>query len=170
MKRLSNFTQTYKGTHRWSPGSDGKNRDFLIDALLLNEGKVKALELMDLKTFSFHNLDKQHSTTLANKIKAKLPDCKFFVYQEMSFGSTFLKHLEFLKSNLITDFMWIQDDEFFTYNNFEDFKQVIDFYKNNKEIKHLNLLHRVNNGLQQDAYSTHSGVKIVDIISLNDNI
>lgn len=170
MKQIANFTQTYKGTFKWSPGSDGRNRDFLIDAMLHNEGKLKTLNLLDLQTFSFHNMDKNHCESLAKKIKHKLPKCEFLVYQEMSLGSTFLKHLSFLKEKGITDFLWLQDDEFFTHNNFEDFKLVLDFYKNNSEVKHVNLLHRINNGVQQDAYSVHKGISNVEKIQLTKNI
>lgn len=170
MKRLANFTQTYKGATRWSPGSDGRNRDFLVDALIHNPGKLKAIELMDMQTFSFHNMEYDHCSQLADKINTKLPKCKFLIYQEMTLGSTFVKHLNFLKDNGITDFLWLQDDEFFTYDKFNDFKLVIDFYKENKDVNHINLLHRVVDGKQHDAYSTHTGVKPTDTIKLSKNI
>lgn len=170
MKRIANFTQTYKGTLRWSPGSDGKNRDFLIDALCHNEGKIESYKLLDLQTFNFHNIDVEHSKQLANKIKTVLPSCEFFVYQDMSLGSTIYKHLNFLKERGMTDFIWIQDDEFFTYNNFNDFRDVIDFYRAHNDIKHINLLHRLNEGVQSDAYSNHPGVRQADNIKISNNI
>ena len=49
----------------------------------------------------------------------------------------------FLKEQGMTDFLWVQDDEFFTYSNFEDFKAVIEHYRNTPDLHNLNLLYPV---------------------------
>jgi hypothetical protein len=170
MKRIANFTQTYRGNSNWSPGSDGKNRDFLIEALCKNSGKINSIQLLDYQTFNFHNLEVSHSKSLAQKIKTVLPDCNFFVYQNMSFGNTILKHLHLLKERGISDVLWIQDDEFFTHTNFNDFKILIDFYKKTPEIKHINLLNRLYGDTQINAYTQHKGVSPVDSIQVTNDI
>ena len=45
MKKISNFTQTYQGTPEWSPGSDCKSRDFLIDAFIKDQNKKVGISL-----------------------------------------------------------------------------------------------------------------------------
>ena len=141
MKTIGNFTQTYKGTPRWSPGSDCKSRDFLIDAFCKDDNKINCYKLLDYPTFSFHNFDTESATRLNEKIKTVIPNIKSVCYQKMSFGSCILLHLNMLKNKGLTDFMWIQDDEFFTHTNFKDFAKFYEFYKNNEDIKHVNLLY-----------------------------
>lgn len=142
MKTISNFSQTYRGTFEWSPGSDNKNRDFLIDTFCKDVNKIKCYNLLDYPTFNFHNFfNVEEASTLALKLKAVIPNLKGFVYNHMSLGSCIINHLTSLKNQGITDFMWIQDDEFFVHNSFEDFKQFVDFYKTSEDIKHVNLLH-----------------------------
>ena len=169
MRKIANFTQTYSAS-QWSPGTDGQSREFLIDALRLNSGKIDAINSLDLQTFNFHNLSEEESKRLATKVKSVIPNCEFYVYQNMTLGSTILKHLNLLLKRGITDFMWIQDDEFFTYNNIQDFYDVLNFYKSNPEIKHINLLHAIQNGAQVDRYTKHYGVKDADKININENI
>ena len=170
MKRIANFTQTYRGNSYWSPGSDGKSRDFLIEALCKNSGKINAMQLLDYQTFNFHNMDVNHSKTLAQQIKTVLPDCEFFVYENMSFGSTILKHMHHLKEKGISDVLWVQDDEFFTHTNFKDFETLITFYKNTPEVKHINLLNRLEDNTQINAYARHKGISPVDNIQVTNNI
>ncbi len=142
MKIISNFTQTYRGTPEWSPGSDCKNRDFLIDAFCKDENKIKCYELLDFQTFSYHNfVNINDAIKLNNKLKTVLPNIKSYCYSNTSFGSCILKHLMTLKDKGATDFVWIQDDEFFTHTSFEDYAQFIEFYKNNEDIKHVSLLY-----------------------------
>ena len=142
MKIISNFTQTYRGLPQWSPGSDCKNRDFLIDAFCNDKNKIKCYELLDFQTFSYHNfVNISEAVKLNNKLKSVLPDIKGYCYSNTSFGSCILKHLNTLKEQGVTDFLWVQDDEFFTHTNFNDYAQFFEFYKNNDDIKHVSLLY-----------------------------
>ena len=141
MKIISNFTQTYRGSIQWTPGSDCKNRDFLIKAFCNNTNKVKCYELLDYPTFSFHNLELEHAKKLNEQLKTVLPNIKGYCYNNTTFGDCILTHLISLKNQGITDFLWIQDDEFFTHSNFEDFARFYEFYKNNDDIKNVSLLH-----------------------------
>jgi len=141
MKIISNFTQTYKGSVEWTPGSDCKNRDFLIDGFCNNKNKVKCYELLDYQTFSFHNFDVNHAKKLNEQLKTVLPNIKGCCYNNTTFGFCILTHLTMLKNKGITDFLWVQDDEFFTHTNFEDFVNFLDFYKKNEDIKNVNLLY-----------------------------
>lgn len=146
MKIISNFTQTYKGTPEWSPGSDCKNRDFLIEAFCNDKNKIKCYELLDYQTFNFHNfVDVKEAIKLNNKLKNVLPKIKGYCYNNISFGSCILKHLTTLRQQGITDFLWIQDDEFFTHTSFEDFAKFFNFYKTNEDIKHVSLLYPCSN-------------------------
>lgn len=141
MKTISNFTQTYKGSVKWTPGSDCKNRDFLIDAFCNDKNKIKCYQLLDYQTFSFHNLDIDHAQRLNEQLKTVLPDIKGYCYNDTTFGHCILNHINSLKNKGITDFLWIQDDEFFTHTNFEDFAQFYEFYKSNDDIKNVSLLY-----------------------------
>ena len=143
IKKISNFTQTYQGTTKWSPGSDCKDRNFLIEAFCKNKNKIKAYELLDLQTFNFHNMDLDNAKKLASQLKSVLPNIKCTCYNDTSLGYCIYEHMQFLKMQGMTDFLWIQDDEFFTYKNFEDFKKVYEFYKQTPEIKNLNLLYSI---------------------------
>lgn len=142
MKVIGNFTQTYRGTPEWTPGSDCKNRDFLIDAFCNDKNKIKCYELLDFQSFSYHNFfNVTEAIKLNNKLKTVLPKIKSYCYNNTSFGSCILKHLNTLKEQGATDFVWIQDDEFFTHTDFNDYAQFLEFYKNNDDIKHVSLLY-----------------------------
>ena len=141
MKIISNFTQTYRGTPEWTPGSDCRNRDFLIDSFCRNVNKIKCYNMLDYPTFSFHNFDIEGATRLNNKIKEFVPNIKSYCYNDTTFGTSILTHLTTLKNKGITDIMWIQDDEFFTHSNFEDFTNFLEFYKKTDDIKNVSLLY-----------------------------
>lgn len=154
MKVIGNFSQTYRGTHEWSPGCDGKNRDFLIDAFVKNTNKVKCYNLLDYPTFSYHNFFNQtEAAELNHKLKEVVPNIRGYVYNSMSLGSCILTHVNMLKQNGVTDLLWIQDDEFFTHSLFEDFAEFINFYKHNNDIKHVSLLHPRSEILKGDPYA-----------------
>jgi len=170
MKKIANFTQTYQGDPIWSPGCDNKDREFLIDALRLNPGKYDAINLLDYQTFNFHNLTEEKSKQLAKKIKKVIPNCQFYVYQNMTFGSTILKHLQMLRSNNITDFLWVQDDEFFIHTNFEDFKNLLNYYRENKDLMHINLLYSFHNNTLTSRYATLKNVDPCEEISITSNL
>ena len=57
----------------------------------------------------------------------------------MTYGLSFLKHLEFLQSRGITDVIWIQDDEFTTHANLDDYKDFLEFYRSRPDINHVSL-------------------------------
>lgn len=141
MKIIGNFTQTYKGSIEWTPGSDCKNRDFLIQAFCNDKNKIKCYSLLDYQTFSFHNLDLNHAKRLNDQLKIVLPNIRGVCYNNISFGECILKHLLFLKEQGVTDMLWVQDDEFFTHYSFEDFKAFLDFYKTQEDIKNVSLLY-----------------------------
>jgi hypothetical protein len=143
MKLIGNFTQTYTGSVHWTPGSDCKNRDFLIDAFCNDKNKINCYNLLDYQTFSFHNMELSHAQKLNNQIKTALPKIKGVCYNDTTLGNCILTHLLFLKKQGMTDFLWIQDDEFFTHTNFNDFRYFLDFYKNNSDIKNVSLLYPV---------------------------
>ena len=145
MKKISNFTQTYQGTPEWSPGSDCKNRDFLIDAFIKDENKIECYKLLDHITFNFHNFNDDKDKELYKKIKTVLPNLVGCLYKNMTFGKSIYLHLNQLKEEGITDFLWVQDDEFFTYENFEDFKKIFNFYKENNDIKNLSFKYNIEN-------------------------
>ena len=63
----------------------------------------------------------------------------FVSFYNCTYGYSFLKHIEFLKSQGITDILWIQDDEFCIHNNFDDIKDIFEFYKQRDDIKCINL-------------------------------
>lgn len=141
MKLIGNFTQTYRGSPNWTPGSDCKNRDFLIDAFCNNKTKIECYKLLDYPTFSYHNFEVSDAKKLNDKLKSVIPNLKSYCYNDTSFGSCILTHLHMLKQQGMTDFMWVQDDEFFTHSSFEDFKRFFEFYKTTQDIKHVSLLY-----------------------------
>jgi hypothetical protein len=138
MKKIGNFTQTYQAKDNWSLGSDGKDREFLIDYMLRDREQIKIRKLFDLHSYTFHNMEFEKSKKIASKIKKEFPDTEFFCYNNMTFGETILRHINFLKSKGITDLIWIQDDDFFT-GIYDEFEAIYNYYKNNDNIKHLNI-------------------------------
>lgn len=161
MKIISNFTQTYRGTPEWTPGSDCKNRDFLIDAFCKDVNKINCYNMLDYPTFSFHNFEVDEAKKLNNKLKEVVPNIKGYCYNDTTFGTSILTHLTMLKSKGVTDMMWIQDDEFFTHNNFEDFIQFFKFYKENEDIKNVSLLY------PRDEFSAITSTDITKIPNTN---
>lgn len=157
MKVIGNFSQTYRGTHEWSPGCDGKNRDFLIKAFVKNVNKIKCYNLIDYPTFSFHNFfNETEASELYSLLKQSIPKIKGYVYNNMSLGNCILTHLSMLKQQGVTDLLWIQDDEFFTHTSYEDFVYFIDYYKNTEDIKHVSLLHPRNEIVNAAPFSVRS--------------
>jgi hypothetical protein len=139
MKVIGNFTQTYQGKDNWSPGNDGKDRSFLVESMLRDKNQVKIRNMLDYHTYTFHNMDKQKSIELADKIKKEIPKTDFFQYNNMYFMDTIKIHLHHLRSKGVTDVLWLQDDEFFV-GDYDNFKLLLDFYKKNNDILHVNLL------------------------------
>lgn len=145
MKKISNFTQTYQGTPEWSPGSDCKSRDFLIEAFIKDQNKIECYKLLDHITFNFHNFNNDKDKELYKKIKTVLPNVVGFSYKNMTLGKSIYLHINQLKKEGITDFLWVQDDEFFTHEKFEDFEKIFNFYKENDDIKNLSLKYNIEN-------------------------
>lgn len=153
MKIISNFTQTYRGSPEWTPGSDCKNRDFLIEAFCNDHNKIKCYKLLDKPTFSYHNFDTKDALVLNDKIKTVIPNIKSYCYSDTSFGYCILTHLNMLKSQGVTDFIWLQDDEFFTHSSFEDFANFYNFYKNEPDLKNVTLVRSHKEFLAVNAFN-----------------
>ena len=137
MKRIGNFSQTYQCIPEYTFGSDGRDREYLIDFLIKDEIQIWLRNNIDLHTFSFHNYDIEKARNIIAKIKNYIPDTKGVIYNNMTYGLSFKKHLEYLQSNGVTDVLWIQDDEFTTHIDLNDFKDFLNFYKNRSDINHV---------------------------------
>lgn len=139
MKKIGNFSQTYQFLPQFTEGSDGRDREYLIDFLIRDNIQVWLRNNLDLHTFSFHNYDKNSAKSILSKIKKHIPNTEGICYNNMTYGLSFLKHLEFLQSKGITDVLWIQDDEFTTHVNLDDYKDFLKFYKSRPDINHVSL-------------------------------
>lgn len=159
MKKIANLTQTYQAVDSWSLGSDGKDREFLIDYLIRNEDQIKIRKMFDIHTYSFHNIDLDKSRRLVNKIKSKFDSVYFILYKNMTFCETIKRHLDFLEEKGATDLIWIQDDDFFT-GNLQDFIKVYDYYKNNDEIKHINLAIYSERNFDKEKRESYDKIKV----------
>lgn len=134
MKKIANFTQTYRPLQQFTTGTDGENREFLIDYQLKDKVGLWWRRNIDLHTFSFHNYDERVAKRMSQKILNVLPDTKIFCYNNMTYGETFYRHLFYLKEQGITDVLWIQDDEFTIFNDISCIKQFLNFYKTREDI------------------------------------
>jgi hypothetical protein len=135
MKKIANFTQTYRTIPQFTSGTDGVNREFLIDYQLRDKTGLWWRKNLDLHTFSFHNWDEEAAKRLGQKILNVLPNTEFFCYNNMTYGETFHRHLTYLKKQGITDVLWIQDDEFTIFSDIMHLKAFLDFYKKREDIK-----------------------------------
>ena len=135
MKKIANFTQTYHALPQFTSGTDGENREFLIDYQLRDKTALWWRKNIDLHTFSFHNWDERAAKRVGQKILNVLPDTKLFCYNNMTYGETFCRHLTYLKEQGITDVLWVQDDEFTIFNDHMYLKMFLDFYKIRDDIK-----------------------------------
>jgi hypothetical protein len=134
MKKIANFTQTYKVIQEFTWGADGVDREYLIDFMIKDENQIKLRKLLDLHTFNFHNYKKEETNSIRKKITSKIPTV-YNLYSNCTYGYSFIKHIEYLKSEGITDILWIQDDEFCIHDNFDDIKDIFEFYKSREDIK-----------------------------------
>ena len=139
MKKIGNFSQTYQFLPEFTEGSDGRDREYLIDFLLKDDIQIWLRSNLDLHTFSFHNYNIDSARSIISRIKERIPNTRGLCYNNMTYGLSFLKHLEFLQSRGITDVMWIQDDEFTTHTNLDDYKDFLEFYKSRPDINHVSL-------------------------------
>jgi hypothetical protein len=137
--KIASITQTYQLDNRFSTGSDGKDRSFLIDYLLKDTIQLKLRNLVDLQTFNFHNYNIDQAKDISKKIKNTIPEMKCTVYNNMTLGQSLFSHLDYLKNRGITDILWLQDDEFSIAEE-RDVIDVFNFYKNNNLIN-LSLCH-----------------------------
>lgn len=141
MRRIANFSQTYQVNRLFSSGSDGKDREFLIDFLFKDLNQLQLRSFLDLHTFTFHNYNEQKARIISKRIKDVLPGTKCNLYNNMTLGNAIFSHLNFLLQNNITDVLWIQDDEF-SIESFQNLLDVYNFYKNNEDIKNLSLCYK----------------------------
>ena len=161
MKKIGNFSQTYQVNNYFTSGTDGKDREFLVDFLLKDLNQLQLRSFLDMHTFTFHNYNEQNARSISKKIKEKLPGTKCNLYNNMTLGVSILSHLQFLIKNNITDVLWIQDDEF----SIESYQNLIDlynFYKNNDEVKNVSLCYKYDDLNSPDVES----VKINDDLTL----
>jgi len=135
MKKIANFTQTYRAIPEFTWGTDGENREFLIDYQLRDKTGLWWRKNINLHTFSFHNWDERAAKRAGKKILNVLPDTKLFCYNNMTYGETFYRHLTYLKEQGITDILWIQDDEFTIFSDISCIKDFLNFYKNREDLK-----------------------------------
>ena len=136
MKKIANFSQTYKVIEQFTWGATGHDREYLIDFLIKDTNTINLRKLLDLHTFNFHNYRPEETLSIRNKINSVIPTT-FSAFYNCTYGYSFLKHIEFLKEQGITDILWIQDDEFCIHDNFEDIKNIFEFYKQRDDIKSL---------------------------------
>jgi hypothetical protein len=127
--KIASITQTYQLDTRFSSGSDGRDRSFLIDYLLKDAPQLKMRSLVDLQTFNFHNYNVEEAKLLSSKIKKVIPNIKCTVYNNMTLGQSIFSHIDFLKTKGITDILWIQDDEFSIAKE-KDLVNALNYYKN----------------------------------------
>lgn len=147
MKKIAIWTQTYQKDPAYATNPDGKDREFLIDYQLKDNVGVWLRNYVDMHTFTFHNYDITEAKRIGDKIKNKIPQTKMFVYNKMTYAETFYKHLTWLKSQGITDLLWIQDDEFTTNTNIDFYKSFIKYYKEHEDIYNCTLIatkHEIN--------------------------
>jgi hypothetical protein len=161
MKKIGNFTQTYQANYMFSSGVDGKDREFLIDYMLKDKCQVELRSFLDIHTYTFHNYDEAKAKNIAHKIKAVIPSTRCILYNNMTLGQSILSHLQFLKSQSITDVLWIQDDEYFVGECRKDLLDFFAFYKIEKNIKNVSLCYK------KDDLTKSS---ITDYITVNKNL
>lgn len=129
MKIIGNITQTY-----------GFNRTIEIERFL-EYHNIKAFNLLDIKTFSFHNCTEHFKKWSKEKILKKIPDCIFFEWNNITYGESIILYLKELKKLGCTDFIMWQDDNCInwfdkTYNIFDE---LLIHYKSNIDIKYLKI-------------------------------
>ncbi|NBP00770.1 MAG: hypothetical protein EBU90_11685 [Proteobacteria bacterium] len=160
MKKIANFTQTYQAVDQWSLGSDGKDREFLIDYFIKNKDQIEIRKMFDLHMYTFHNIDVEKSKRIATKIKSVLPHTQFLLYKNMTFSETIKRQLDLLESKGITDLIWIQDDDFFT-GKLNDFQKIYNYYKHN-EINHLNIGIYCEKNFSKDKKESYNKIEVDD--------
>jgi hypothetical protein len=129
MKKISNITQTY-----------GHERREEIDNFL-SEQNIKALNLLDIVTFSFHNSNREFINFAKSKILQKIPKCIFFEFNNIEYCESIIKYIENLKKLGITDFMLWQDDHYLNDFDctFEIYEEIFNYYKNNYNMKYFKI-------------------------------
>jgi len=172
MKKIANFTQTYDVMAPFTTESDGKDRSFLIDFLVRDENQKNIRNyLLDYPTYNFHNMDQKKTSVLTSKISDAMPRTEFFSYYGMTFGESISRHVRMLKDKGCTDLLWIQDDEFFVHDSFEDFKTMLNFYRSNENIQHICLHYGMKElGLDGNDFKSHTiddHVKIYEVSARN---
>jgi hypothetical protein len=139
MKKIASFTQTYRSSSEYSWGTDCKDRTYLLDWLVKDENANYLRNNLDLHVYSFHNCDVSYAKDQIKKLKATFPDIKGVCYNNMTFGRSVCEHLMYLKSQGVTDVLWINDDEFSVHNNIQDYKDFLNFYRSRPDINHVYL-------------------------------
>lgn len=140
MKKIANFTQTYKSIPEYTWGTDHKDREYLFDYLVKDKTNLWFRSKLDLHNISFHNYDTESAKKILDKVSTHIPNTKGFIYNKMTYAQSFQKHLEILKNDHgITDIFWIQDDEFFVYNYLSDLENFLNYYRNDPSLTNVQL-------------------------------
>lgn len=138
MKKIANFTQTYRTIPEYTWGADSENREFLFDFLLKDKVNIWFRSKLDFHNISFHNYETEDAKKIVQKVQTVLPDTAGFVYNNMTYAQSFFEHLKILKyEHQITDVCWIQDDEFFIYSNLADIEDFIKYYRNDSTLTNV---------------------------------
>lgn len=138
MKKIANFTQTYKVIPQYISGADGKDREYLFDFQIRDKATVYLKSKLDFHNISFHNYDEESALKILDKVKTVLPETTGFYYNNMTYAMSFLTHLKILKQDYdITDIFWLQDDDFVVYNSLEDLDMLIEYYKNDPSLVNI---------------------------------
>lgn len=166
MKKIGNFTQTYQVNPLYTWGSDGRDREFLLDFLERDKNQLWLRKNIDLHTYTFHNYDIERAKEIGKRLKSLIPSTKCMCYNNVTYGKSFLLHLNYLKSQGITDVLWIQDDEFTVHSNINDFKDFLNFYKKRPDINHVSL------SVHKDRLTNNGEMLITDNKGeyINDNL
>lgn len=153
MKKIANFTQTYKNNTDYTWGADFEDREYLFDYLIKDKTSLWLRSKLDFHNISFHNYDKEGAKKILDKVSAYLPDTKGFIYNKMTYAQSFKTHLEILKNEHgITDIFWIQDDEFFIYNHLSDIEELLNYYRNDPTL--INVQFGVSSGVMLNKNKT----------------
>jgi hypothetical protein len=128
LKLISNITQSYS-----------YNRTVELERFL-SKDNVKALELLDIITFSFHNCSFHFKQYAKKRIKEVIPKCIIFEFDNITYLDSIILYLNELKKLNVTDFILWQDDHYIRpYNNYLNiFNSILKYYKNNN-LKYLKI-------------------------------
>lgn len=132
MKKLASFIPTH--TTSREEVSKYFNKDSSLLFLLNNIDKV---------FFCFHDIqDIDYCKKIALNIRDNLKQVNFLLYKTPSFNLAFVSHLISLQKEGFTDLIYLPDDSACTTKNTFFIKEVLNYYKKNKDILFLSLTYK----------------------------